>query len=228
MKIKSKISKLHLILSSIVMIPAMFLAITSVNAAGFNQIQTQLDQGESNSDVTDLQTFLAADSTIYPEGLVTGYYGPLTTKAVARFQSKFGISPVGRVGPITIEKINSLISSGTWPTSSVSSLRAPMLYQVNRSINRDSATFTWVTDENSTTKVFYGTEPIRMSEGDINSVGFGSINGQTAVNNTVTTTPSITLNNLQPNTRYYYVLVSTDLDGNVSLWNPNDTFVTGN
>jgi hypothetical protein len=42
-------------------------------------------------EVTKLQGLLAKDSSLYPEGLVTGYFGSLTQKAVQRFQCKYGI-----------------------------------------------------------------------------------------------------------------------------------------
>ncbi|MBI5470660.1 peptidoglycan-binding protein [Candidatus Kaiserbacteria bacterium] len=42
---------------------------------------------DSGPDVTLLQRFLARDPLIYPEGLVTGYYGNLTRAAVRRFQT---------------------------------------------------------------------------------------------------------------------------------------------
>ena len=66
----------------------------------------QMDECNSGPEVTKLQTFLAGNSAIYPEGLVTGYFGPLTKAAVMRFQTAYGISPVGRVGPITLNQLN--------------------------------------------------------------------------------------------------------------------------
>jgi hypothetical protein len=66
-----------------------------------------------------------------------------------------------------------------------------------------------------------------MNEGDINSVGFGSTNGYTATNDNLSrTSQQVTMNNLLPNTLYYYVIVSTDLAGNVSVMGPNNTFRT--
>ena len=66
-----------------------------------------------------------------------------------------------------------------------------------------------------------------MNEGDINSVGFGATSGQTAINdNLARMSQQVTITGLQRNTVYYYVIVSTDLAGNVSVWNPNTTFRT--
>jgi peptidoglycan hydrolase-like protein with peptidoglycan-binding domain len=73
-----------------------------------------LASGSSNSDVTALQRFLAAQGpSIYPEGAVSGYYGSLTQKAVGRFQEKYGIAKPGEagygtVGPKTRAKLNEL------------------------------------------------------------------------------------------------------------------------
>jgi peptidoglycan hydrolase-like protein with peptidoglycan-binding domain len=70
------------------------------------QLKKQLKHGSRGNDVTILQTFLAADPTLYPEGLVTGYFGPATSKAIMKFQAKYGISQVGTVGPQTLKKLN--------------------------------------------------------------------------------------------------------------------------
>ncbi|MBI5139686.1 fibronectin type III domain-containing protein [Candidatus Nomurabacteria bacterium] len=63
---------------------------------------TQLKQGTSGEAVTTLQTLLSLDESIYPEGLVTGYFGKLTAKAVKKFQEKHGLQQVGNVGPKTV------------------------------------------------------------------------------------------------------------------------------
>ena len=53
--------------------------------------------GVIGDDVILLQEFLATDSDIYPEGIVSGYYGALTKKAVKRLQKKFGLEMGARV-----------------------------------------------------------------------------------------------------------------------------------
>ncbi len=72
-------------------------------------ILRQLQQGMSGEDVKLLQTILATQSDVYPEGIITGFYGPLTSKAVRKYQEKFGIAQAGRVGPQTMKKINELL-----------------------------------------------------------------------------------------------------------------------
>ncbi len=77
-----------------------------------------LSLGAEGADVSELQEFLAQYPDIYPEGMVTGYFGSLTQRAVQRFQEKHGILPssdsqstgYGVVGPKTIDLINTLIT----------------------------------------------------------------------------------------------------------------------
>ncbi len=82
---------------------------SSSNASLVSVMQSQLHLGSRSDDVKILQAFLAADASIYPEGFITGYFGNRTKAAVARFQAKYGISAVGKVGPTTLAKINEKI-----------------------------------------------------------------------------------------------------------------------
>ncbi len=61
-----------------------------------------------------LQTFLSKDKDVYPSGLITGYFGQATKKAVQAFQTKYSIvkpgeAGYGTVGPKTRAKINELL-----------------------------------------------------------------------------------------------------------------------
>lgn len=71
-------------------------------------LSLSLSRGSTGERVRKLQENLAKDSSVYPEGLVTGTFGPLTEQAVRRFQIKYNIDPVGQVGPITKAKIESI------------------------------------------------------------------------------------------------------------------------
>lgn len=72
----------------------------------------ELRRGMSGDDVARLQEILSTDPDIYPERLITGTYGPLTEKAVKKFQQKFGIEQVGNVGPKTLSQLNNLLTFG--------------------------------------------------------------------------------------------------------------------
>ncbi|OGJ04429.1 hypothetical protein A3F97_02985 [Candidatus Nomurabacteria bacterium RIFCSPLOWO2_12_FULL_41_10] len=76
----------------------------SVNDTAVSLIR-EMREGMSGDDVKALQALLAADAEIYPEGLISGFYGRLTAMAVMRFQKKHGLDQVGRVGPKTLEKL---------------------------------------------------------------------------------------------------------------------------
>ncbi len=80
-------------------------------------LANNLAQGDRGEQVTLLQTWLAQDPAIYPEALVTGYFGKLTTAAVIRFQNKYQTEILapwnlttgnGFVGSTTRKKLNEL------------------------------------------------------------------------------------------------------------------------
>ena len=79
----------------------------------------QLREGVTGEDVELLQEILATDPDVYPEGLVTGYFGPLTRNAVKRFQKIAGIEQVGVVGPKTLARINELLEKGAGESGKV-------------------------------------------------------------------------------------------------------------
>jgi peptidoglycan hydrolase-like protein with peptidoglycan-binding domain len=74
-----------------------------------HSLKMTMKEGMSGDDIKALQALLAADPSIYPEGKITGYYGPMTTKAVKRFQEKHGFEKVGFVGKKTLGKLNELM-----------------------------------------------------------------------------------------------------------------------
>jgi hypothetical protein len=84
-----------------------------IQASASGIFTSNLSSGSSGNEVEALQRFLAKDPAVYPEGLITGFYGSLTQAAVQRFQEKYGIAKSGDpgygcVGPRTREKLNSL------------------------------------------------------------------------------------------------------------------------
>ena len=72
-----------------------------------------LFRGSNGSQVKALQTFLARDPSVYPEGTVNGNFGPATDAAVKRFQLKYSLTTAnnpsyGFVGPATRAVINAM------------------------------------------------------------------------------------------------------------------------
>jgi len=70
------------------------------------QLTQTLRPGDTGQDVTTLQEHLSSKPDVYPEQLVTGFYGKLTTQAVSKFQESVGLESVGVVGPKTLKIIN--------------------------------------------------------------------------------------------------------------------------
>ena len=185
---------------------AIALAIALPAAASAALLTQQLDPGMQNADVTSLQTFLAASPSLYPSGLVTGYYGSLTTAAVSAFQTANNLAAVGRVGPQTLAAINAqmggTVSSGTGGTSG--DVYAPIMTPETVTVSTNSFTVTWTTNENASDRVMFATSwPfLYATASSVSANGFG-------------TTGNITVTGLQPNTTYYYVIQSTDSSGNL-------------
>jgi peptidoglycan hydrolase-like protein with peptidoglycan-binding domain len=175
-------------------------------------LNRQLDIGMSGSDVSSLQSFLARDVSIYPQGLVTGYFGGLTSSAVSRFQTRNAIDAVGRVGPVTLVALNAQmdgqISANTF---------APTIAPVNVSTSSNTATVSWGTSEAARGVVYYSTSPLATFE-RTNSV---DVSGAVAQTDTMLrTSQTVLISGLQSATNYYYMVYVTDADGNVSVTVP--------
>ncbi len=185
-------------------------------------LNRSLDVGSTGTDVSALQTFLAGDATLYPQGLVTGYYGFLTKSAVSNFQSRNGIDPVGRVGPVTLPVLNAQMAGGMTGTPSVGS--APTITSVAVSTSNTSANVSWNTNESAKGVVYYSTGPLSTYE----NKGSVNIGGSSAMTDAaMRSSQTVSLSGLQANTTYYYMVYSTDVDGNVSVTWPS-TFRTTN
>jgi len=74
------------------------------------KLTKDLRKGLSDDEVKELQKFLSQFREIYPEGLITGYFGPLTERAIKKFQEQYDIPATGLVGPLTREKINEFLA----------------------------------------------------------------------------------------------------------------------
>lgn len=190
-------------------------ALSALPVADAAEISGSLSLGSSGADVTTLQAYLSSDSTLYPEGLVTGYYGALTQAAVIKFQARYGISQTGTVGPITRAKLNELLAGGSGGTAG--DVWAPIMTTESIATTATSATISWNTTESAQSKIYYATFwPIWP---------WSEVQGQSAADVIMDTQSSVTLSGLMPNTLYYYMRESVDPSGNV-MWTVGNTFRT--
>ncbi len=187
-------------------------------SASAEMLTRQLQFGMSGSDVGTLQSFLAKDASIYPQGLVTSYFGYLTKSAVSNFQVRNGIDAVGRVGPITLVAINAQMGSPVVNTDTTEGAgkttnygpQQPTLSGIVATPTTNSATITWNSNIAATPRVMYST--------------VWPFNYQTASSVTnsgvYSNSESVTIANLQGDTTYYYVVESLDAQGNFT-WSTN-------
>lgn len=202
-----------LVLAAVVMVTPLFVSA--------EVLYRQLDPGATGSDVVALQTFLAQDATLYPQGLITGYFGSLTKSAVARFQTRNGIASVGRVGPITLSSLN--VQMGNISNGS-RDVYAPLITSVNTSAGISSASVNWTTSDLARGKVYYSTSPIRLSNTfDQTGINFvePTVSGILAFNDAgVRTAQTVNISNLTPNTTYFYLVEALDTANNTSITLP--------
>ncbi|MDO8576589.1 MAG: peptidoglycan-binding protein [bacterium] len=98
------------LLAQVIALQAQYSGSSAVAATGAcPNLTRSLSRGISGNDVLRLQTFLARDSSIYPEAVLSGYFGPLTERAVQRWQVRYGVissgSGYGIAGPRTAAAI---------------------------------------------------------------------------------------------------------------------------
>lgn len=119
----------------------------------------------TGGDVSRLQQFLAKDPSLYPEGLVTGFYGPATVRAVQRYQAQNGIisygtpetTGYGAVGPATLAKIRCVSASGALvatPSSGAAPLTVKFTTNVpaaNYKMDFGDGQYIWLDTANSST-----------------------------------------------------------------------------
>src|SRR5712672_3438086 len=70
-----------------------------------------LEAGSQGSEVSTLQQLLIGQGFL--SGSATGYFGPLTTAAVAKYQSAHGFEATGTVGPQTRDALNGSATATT-------------------------------------------------------------------------------------------------------------------
>lgn len=174
-------------------------------------IVNQLELGSRGAQVTELQQFLALNTKVYPAGLVTGFFGPMTQAAVVQFQANYDISQVGRVGPATMARINAVMNAGQGLD-----IDGPSITNLAVQTNSFSTTLSWNSDSNIRGKIFYSTQPLQVQEAS-SSFMPPVVGGLSVESAAVGTSQSLSLTNLSSNTVYYYLVQATDLSGNVSV-----------
>jgi len=223
---KNQINTINVLKGGLLSVGLLAVAFVFVGAPAVSSaasLYRQLELGMSGSDVGTLQTFLAQDPTIYPQGLVTSYFGSLTKSAVSNFQVRNGLDSVGRVGPLTMVAINAQMSGGS---TSGSDVNAPVISSVKVDAGKTTASIDWRTSESSTATIFYSDSPISLTEGtsftDVNVSG-----SRFLAHSDFQTSHNANLTDLDSDTKYYYVVYVKDAAGNESLTWP-ETFNTDN
>lgn len=84
-----------------------------------------LHEGMTDADIAKIQELLATDSSIYPEGKVTGYFGPLTKNALMRFQMRHGATSTGEIDVETRDLLEEYLHEGFGDKIPQGLLRAP-------------------------------------------------------------------------------------------------------
>ena len=205
------------------------------------QLMRQLQYGMTGEDVKLLQEILATDPDVYPEGLITGYYGNLTRNAVKRFQKIAGLDQAGQVGPKTTAKINELLTEGAGNSGKVPPglLIAPGIRKklgfiptppadqelppgISKKLQEEDKTAP-VISEITATEI--GATSIKITwttnENADSKVWYGTTTPLVAASPTTSVSSAglvlshaVTLTGLTPSTTYYYVVSSTDWAAN--------------
>ena len=207
----------------------MFLASPMLASAA--SISSTLDIGSTGGDVSTLQTYLATDVALYPQGLVTGYYGALSAAAVQRFQCRANLvcsgsaatTGYGRVGPLTRAALNAAMGGSVG--TAAGDLWAPVINNLVVNKGSNNAIVTWTTNEAAQSRVHFSTSFPPMTEASASSAAV--VGGETAGDGALSFSHSVNLANLRVNTTYYYVVQSVDAAGNVQYTWPM-TFSTNN
>lgn len=179
-----------------------------------------LEAGMRGDDVATLQTFLATDASLYPEKLVTGYFGPLTRAAVTRFQAREGIAQVGRMGLITMARLNGLPAVAALPAvtgfgiGGSDDVNAPVMTAAQVSTSSSAVSIAWTTSEPAWSRVMYSTV-----------WPFAYATAQNVADATFDMVTTISIPGLSANTTYYFVRESVDVAGNM-MWTTAQSFRT--
>lgn len=193
-----------------------------------------LKVGSRGADVSELQTILAENPSVYPQGLVTGYFGSLTRAAVIRFQTNHGLARDGIVGPITIAALQGGSGGGTVSGQMAPRFTALSVSNSTMTVNtgsntvvRGTATINFSTVPSTLAAVHYSTSKVPATENESANPPTVSIGGtRVQSGSTLSQNHTVTLTDLSANTRYYYIIHVVDANGMPSV--RFGQFVTGN
>ena len=118
-------------------VPVSVAPITTTTNQSYKKLTRQMRIGSRSSEVTRLQELLAKDSSLYPQKIVSGYYGQLTEAAIKKFQCRYNVvcngdrnsTGYGVVGPKTLSKLNDVyettVATTTTPPPTTSQTTTP-------------------------------------------------------------------------------------------------------
>lgn len=169
----------------LVVMAALFVLPSFASAATYTRTLTL---GSTGADVSSLQTFLK-EKGFYTFPTITGYFGPVTKDALAKYQASVGLEAVGQVGPKTLALLN-----GAAPVSS-SPLTALILQLqgILRLAGFTNITATGILDSATVSAAQYF-----AANGDSAPHSSGGGGHHSSSNNSDTTAPAITLTGTTP------------------------------
>ncbi len=88
-------------------------------------IRNGVAEGMEGDDIKKIQEILATDPAVYPEGKVTGYFGPLTKEALKRFQQRHELEVTGVIDEATHDLLEEYLKERFGENVPPGLLRAP-------------------------------------------------------------------------------------------------------
>jgi peptidoglycan hydrolase-like protein with peptidoglycan-binding domain len=190
---------------------ALIIMVGSAGIADAAIVGGTMKLGSRGANVSALQQFLASNRDIYAEGMVSGFYGPLTREAVKQFQLHYNLTPDGVAGPATIGRLNSVMAAGRGLD-----IYAPIISNVHASTSGRTANLSFVTSEPARAYVFYDTNALVARDADM-SFTAPTISGSTASTVNFSNSSALNLTSLNTNSTYNYMLMAIDQSGNVNV-----------
>jgi len=196
---------------------------SATKAEAYTQIgAVTLKVGSTGANVRALQELLASDPVMYPSGSQDGVFGPQTKRAVIQFQLAYNLTPDGIVGPMTRNKVNSIVLSGRGIDVASASI-----YGLALTSSGKNKIVSFSSSEPVKTTVFYDTNLINWSNWNDAEITLATpaISGTKSSDDTFSTNKQLTLSDTSANTKYNYTITTTDQSGNTSVIWPS-TFQT--